>query len=126
VKKVISIGLILVLSAQCLYQLGIITYFQLNRDYIAQVLCINKSKPMTMCYGNCFLKRNLKLTDQTEKTTVPSETKIKIEVPSFIVTDDHYSLNQTEIVLTLLYADDKPVTLNGFPTATFHPPSFLA
>jgi hypothetical protein len=126
VKKVISIGLILVLSAQCLYQLGIITYFQLNHDYVAQVLCINKEKPMTLCYGNCFLKRNLKLTDQTEKPTVPSGSKIKIVIPSFIATDDRYSLHQTEIVLTKLYADDKPVTLAGFPSTPFHPPSFLA
>ncbi|HTJ49158.1 MAG TPA: hypothetical protein VL443_06855 [Cyclobacteriaceae bacterium] len=125
-KKAISIGLILVLSAQCLYQLGIVTYFQLNRDYVAQVLCINKAKPMTMCYGNCFVKRNLKLADQTEKTTAPSGSKIKIVIPTFIVNDHHYSLNQTEITLTLLHADDRSATLSGFPRVAFHPPSILA
>ena len=125
VKKVISIGLIFVLSLQCLYQIGIVTYFNINRDYIAQVLCINKEKPMTMCYGNCFLKRNLKVGGENEKSTVPVS-KIVIEAPSFIVSEFNYSFSQSATPLAFLYGRYYSIELSGFPSTIFHPPSFLA
>lgn len=34
--------------------------FELRRDYIAKVLCINRAKPMTTCGGQCFLDKQLK------------------------------------------------------------------
>lgn len=33
--------------------------FEIRKDYIAKVLCINKDKPITMCGGKCFLTRRL-------------------------------------------------------------------
>lgn len=34
--------------------------FNLNRSYIAQNLCINKSRPWLHCNGRCYLMRKLK------------------------------------------------------------------
>src|SRR5688500_9785475 len=55
VKKVIAIVFLLLLCTQYIFKLGIITYFEANREYIAEVLCVNKAEPITMCYGQCFL-----------------------------------------------------------------------
>lgn len=33
--------------------------FDINQQYIANALCINKSKPMLNCEGKCYLKRQL-------------------------------------------------------------------
>lgn len=85
-KKAISISLILLLSAQSLYRLGLISYFDLNREYIARVLCANRDEPIPVCYGNCFLQRNLSLADQhNTDQKKPAETKVKVEVPVFLV-----------------------------------------
>lgn len=89
-KKVISIGLIILMSVQSFYKLGVITYFQLNRDYIAEVLCINKEKPITMCYGQCFLDKNLDLANDAPQSTVPVG-KEKIDIPVFITSENIYS-----------------------------------
>ena len=123
VKKFISIGLIFVLSAQCLYKLGILAYFQINRSYIAEVLCINKEKPMTLCYGDCFLKKNLKFADETEKSTPPSANKENLEIPFFILSEACSLTNPTGISITFPYLKRDALALNGFPTSIFHPPS---
>jgi hypothetical protein len=67
-KKTVSILLILVMSAQSLYRLGMVTWFEMNREYIAKVLCINKTEPEKGCNGQCYLKKNLQKTDTPDNT----------------------------------------------------------
>jgi len=91
VKQITAIGLVLLMSLQCFYKLGVITYFTLNQEYIAEVLCINKEKPMTMCYGTCFLKRNLDLADQSsaDKTGAPAG-RMTVDFPVFLISQITY------------------------------------
>ena len=56
-----ALFLLVVLSFQQLYNLWNIAWFYTNRDYIAENLCINRSDPMTLCGGTCYLAE--KLTD---------------------------------------------------------------
>jgi hypothetical protein len=44
---------------------GTIVYFQLNRSYIAKVLCQNRDRPKLKCNGKCYLAKKLK--QQQEK-----------------------------------------------------------
>jgi hypothetical protein len=39
---------------------GIIAHYQLNRNYIARVLCENRDKPQLHCNGKCYLAKKLK------------------------------------------------------------------
>jgi hypothetical protein len=41
--------------------------FELNRDYIAAELCVNKAKPELNCKGRCFLAEKLKKAQEKEK-----------------------------------------------------------
>lgn len=86
VKKIASIALILLMSTQCFYKLGVITYFYLNRDYVAKVLCVNKERPVAMCKGQCYLKKHLALADQSNSHdgTIP-DAKQLIDFPVFLV-----------------------------------------
>jgi hypothetical protein len=120
VKKVISIALILLLSAQCFYKLGVISYYQLNQNYIAEVLCINKEKPISMCHGKCFLKRNLHLGEETQKIPA-SAGKEKIEITFFLISQ----------CCRLSGASSSPAAMNSpylkiynsdYTSGTFHPP----
>lgn len=55
------------MGSALLYPLVYLDY-TLRRDYIAKVLCINRKKPITVCYGKCYLKKQLKrVKDQHEK-----------------------------------------------------------
>lgn len=90
-KKITSIALILLMSVQCFYKLGVITYFHLNREYIAEVLCINKDKPIATCHGQCFLNKNL---DVAKETSTDDETlpvaKQKFDLPIFLISKSEY------------------------------------
>jgi hypothetical protein len=33
--------------------------YQVNRDFIAKNLCINRGKPLSCCKGNCYLKKKM-------------------------------------------------------------------
>jgi hypothetical protein len=121
VKKVLAIALIFLLSAQCVFKLTIITFFEVNRDYIAEVLCVNKETPITMCYGQCFLDRNLSLADDETSKDTSSTSKLRIETTVFI---EH----STKIELTANAPKagriSIPQSLYNFSAlhAFFHPP----
>ncbi len=49
---------------------GTIACFQLNRDYIARVLCENRDRPQMNCNGQCYLAKRLKAQqDKQDKET---------------------------------------------------------
>lgn len=121
VKKVISIGLIFLLAVQCFYKLGVLAYYELNRDYIAAVLCVNKDNPITMCYGKCFLKRNLDLADGEQKAPV-HQGREKVDLPVFLISENDYNFTAaTEPApLNAVYHD---ACATGYRLSPFHPPS---
>jgi len=50
--------------------LGTVAYFNLNRDYVARVLCENRDKPQMNCNGQCYLAKKLKASqDKQDKET---------------------------------------------------------
>src|SRR4249920_1504243 len=59
----LSIALTIVLQSVSL--LVIESEFNLNKSYVASVLCVNRDKPKMHCDGKCVLKKEL--TNQQEK-----------------------------------------------------------
>ena len=49
---------------------GIVAHYQLNKEYIARVLCENRNRPELHCDGKCYLARRLKAQqDRQDKET---------------------------------------------------------
>ncbi len=49
---------------------GTIAYYNVNKDYIARVLCENRDKPQLHCDGQCYLAKRLKAQqDRQDKET---------------------------------------------------------
>ena len=55
--------------------------FELRRDYIAKVLCINRDKPITVCGGQCYLSEQFK--KATEHQEDSSDVKRSVEISFF-------------------------------------------
>ena len=123
VNRIISIALILLMSLQCFYTLGVITYFQLNRDYIVEVLCVNKEKPITMCHGQCFLDRSLEVADaqSSDEGTAPV-TKQNVDFPVFIISENQHTLNNL-IVCDRHNVEYHSAVSSKHSSAPFHPPA---
>lgn len=65
-KRTLAYFLIFTLTFQCLGSLGVLTWFEVNRSYIANVLCENKDKPALHCNGQCVLMKKLKKLEDAE------------------------------------------------------------
>lgn len=52
--------------------------FRVNQDYYAAVLCENPEKPITVCGGICYLKKQLPAADQSEPPSFVSKIDIAI------------------------------------------------
>lgn len=51
-------------------QWGTIAYYNINKGYIARVLCENRDKPQLHCDGQCYLAKRLKAQqDRQDKET---------------------------------------------------------
>jgi hypothetical protein len=121
VKRVVAIVLIFVISAQCFYQLGMVTYFQLNQQFIADVLCINKEKPALQCHGKCYLKKKLEVTDIPGEAPSPAAGKEKLEIAVYLIS--RYDLDLR--IATAVQDPNFPsadLTPAGFQASLFRPP----
>ena len=93
--------------------------YYLNYDYIAEVLCINKEKPMTLCYGKCYLNEQLEKANAADETTPPAQ-EIKWEKQPLVFSDtepyhlqlglQHQGANSVEQKLPLKNRYSKPPT----------------
>ncbi|MBP6730968.1 MAG: hypothetical protein KA149_02855 [Chitinophagales bacterium] len=66
-KKLAVYSLLLLLLVQTSGKLAILGYYTLNKKYITENLCVNRSKPKMHCNGHCYLSKQLKKSDEREQ-----------------------------------------------------------
>ncbi|GEM_PF-7082765 len=64
-KKLTVFTLATIFVLQHLLVLVLFASFEANRDYIAEVLCINKEDPQSDCDGQCFFMQKLQESNNT-------------------------------------------------------------
>lgn len=65
IRRLLTYTLITSLLLQLFSREVIVMSFQLNRDFIAKNLCVNRNRPQLNCNGKCYLAKKLK--DQHER-----------------------------------------------------------
>ena len=58
-KYIITILLIVTIAIQTFSKWFLILQYEIHKDYIANNLCVNRSKPSSCCKGKCFLQKKL-------------------------------------------------------------------
>ena len=58
-RQILAILLLLSFAYRPVFQIGEISYYQFNLDYIIKSYCINKNKPALHCNGKCYLMQQL-------------------------------------------------------------------
>lgn len=110
---------------QCSVQLGILAWYNLNKTYVAAVLCENKSKPELNCCGKCYLRKQMKKTEegtQEQGKGAPSRS-FKMEIPEFLVAEA-FRLPAALPVSDIVYPPAAAQPILFRPAGdTFHPPS---
>jgi hypothetical protein len=81
--KTLSIFLLLVLLITATFSKWVlIASYNINQNYIATVLCINKAKPKSCCKGKCYLGKQMNKEASNESTSA-NNGKEKFEVQLF-------------------------------------------
>lgn len=62
-----ALFIMIVLIAPLAMQLSVMTWYQVNRGYISEVLCENREMPEMHCDGKCVLAQKLKQANQQEQ-----------------------------------------------------------
>lgn len=100
-----------------LSKIGILIDFKINQDFIAEVLCIDREKPMSTCNGKCYLSEQLKKDEEQEEKQAPTNKKDRLEVVCF------YAKNTFDL---LLYTDSFVSKLNPACIDEFYTSSYIA
>lgn len=105
-------------------QLGVIGYYELNKDYIAKNLCVNRDKPQMKCCGKCYLKKHLnKIGNDESSKNLPNKVE-KNEVMVFVIPSSFSILHHSFNTKTKVF---NPSLQNLYNTSVyksiFHPPS---
>ena len=104
-------------------QWGAVAYYRINRDYIAENLCVNRDKPMLNCNGQCYLAKKLKAAEEKEQK---SNSERLEKMPEVVL-----SFQAIQPVFTARFSSSELVenhfsTQEFFPKAAakgfFHPP----
>ena len=53
--------------------------FEMNQNYIAKELCVNKDKPQMHCNGKCYLMKKLKQAQDKEQKQERSSQKVQLQ-----------------------------------------------
>lgn len=88
-KAFASLFLVMIILLQGSMKLGIVAYYELNKEYITANFCENKANVKMKCNGKCYLNKKIKAQEQQEHK-VPSLLKEIKEVLLFV---SNYSIH---------------------------------
>lgn len=120
--KLLSVTILLIcLTAATFSKWLLIACYDLNEDYIAQELCVNKANTGSHCNGHCYLSRQL---NKDEKPGSASNTagKEKFEIQLFFLDKDCTGITAS-CTNTQQYAIPQQFTFQQFSPAHFRPPA---
>jgi len=103
-------------------QLIVYSGYQMNKEYITSVFCINKAHPELHCDGQCFLAKKLKDLDGKNKQTQETLKRIAEADPEFQVLTWNHHLSYFIIKSESLYLE-KPI--KDLSISIFHPPKVV-
>lgn len=121
-RKILAIIILISLCAQQIAYLGVMGYYQINKDFIAKNLCENRDKPQMNCCGKCYLNKQLKKIDKESQGKGAPEKVEKNELISFILPGCiqlSFCYNVCEIIQNPL---KQRLYHKDICQSTFHPP----
>lgn len=114
--------LMLLILAQSFGKCFVVVEYNLNKDFIAKKLCVNKAKPKLHCNGKCQMMKKL-AEEENRNATNNNSSKLKLQELAF---SDKMNTPTPPAVpyITLSYNQDKPILKHASPASSiFHPPA---
>ena len=122
-KKILTYTFILLyLTAMVKPVLPVLEYV-LNQDYIAEVLCINRDKPMLNCDGKCYLAKMIKEQQEEEHQDIPSADLREYPIGFVSILSCNF---EKVIIATTLISFYQNLKEEQFLSTVYHPPNYIS
>jgi hypothetical protein len=118
-QKPLSILLIFLTLSSGFTKLYLYAGYELNKNYIAAVLCENKAKPEMHCNGKCYLAKKLKQAEKSEQKSEQTNSK-RFFADHFLITVFRFKSFIRQTAFYLPCPDHRYYSLAG--NSIFHPP----
>ena len=102
----------------------VVTGYELNKDYIARNLCVNRDKPKMHCNGCCHLKKELAQNEKQDQA--PSNGNKKSETEIVIIQHRHQGVAFALTLVAVLHFEPRSLIPNDHTETVFQPPGFVA
>jgi hypothetical protein len=114
--------LMLLMLIQTFSKWAVVAEYNLNKNYIAKNLCINKTKPKLHCNGKCQMMKKLA---EEEKQNSSNNNSAKIKIQELVFSNEMNRPCLPVIAYTILsYNEEPPLLKQTSPVSSiFHPPS---
>lgn len=114
--------LMLLILIQTFSKWAVVVEYNLNKNYIATNLCINKARPKLHCNGKCQMMKKLA---EEEKQDSSKNNSARIKVQELVFNDEmNRSVLPGITYITLSYNEDAPILKHSSPVSSiFHPPA---
>ncbi|KAA2242553.1 hypothetical protein F0L74_08435 [Chitinophaga agrisoli] len=119
-KQVAAILLLIGVLGQTFSKALIIAEYELNKEYIAKNLCVNRSRPKMHCNGRCHMMKQLKQEEKKDQENPERRLENKLEIICAAFHPDHLAL--TQVITFIQYPVFQENTCTDFVAAPFHPP----
>ena len=95
--------------------------YNVNKEYIASVLCENRDKPQLDCQGKCYLKKQIQKTKKSDSHEHPIPQIDLSKYPVSLISNYTYKLNEVIIIPDNNF-QEKSVKTNHYSASLFRPP----
>ncbi|WP_369049265.1 hypothetical protein [Tenacibaculum sp. UWU-22] len=102
-KTKIAIGLLLIFCSLEIRPILPFIDYCLNYQYISQVLCVNKDKPELHCNGKCYLNKELKKVQETEKNNKKIPRVEWEKIPTILQSELKFNFNNLNYFFKKLF-----------------------
>jgi hypothetical protein len=122
--KYIAVPVLMVLMLAQTFSKGLVVMeYNLNRNYIAKNLCINRQRPKLHCNGKCQMMK--RLAEEEKQNSSNTSNTIKIQTLDLVFSNRIYKIELPTLVPTRIsYNEDPPLLEYSAPIASiFHPPA---
>lgn len=101
--------------------------YALNKNFIMQQLCENRTRPELNCEGRCYLNKRLAKTEEPRPPVpAPVPQKSNSEWDALHLRLSDIAIAYVEFVHSLPRHENSPAPKTNFSTEIFHPPRLLA
>ncbi len=95
-------------------------FYELNKEYVIEKLCVNKNVENSCCFGKCFVEKQT-----SEKDAEGIIINTLKNVKELLYFEKEFSMDQVSLAYVSIYVIEHSPKLSEYHETNFRPPTIL-